>query len=232
MKGLRGFDRGGEPAKPTFTDDNKAATDKLYSVRYLDPEFEKIDKEKRAALIKKLEDDPEIGAARDKWPTMSKGDRLKIMKKVAQYHGEVYETDPSKLTVVDYDKPPDKDATGKVTGWNNGVYNGNGTGKITVNTDPYWDATKKQGVKFNDFDLSLDLMTHESGHRYQEQLAQKVKDGTLKKGDPEYNQAVTFQLNDGYYTEKDPPYADQPEEAHSRISAKTIQDAGIGKKKH
>jgi hypothetical protein len=221
-----------EELRKDFTDANKDATKKLYSVRYLDPEFEKLDKKKREALVEKLKNDPDIVAARDKWKDMSKEDRLKIMKKVAQYHGEAYDTDPSKMTVVDYDKEPTKDASGKVTGWNNGVYNGSadGSGKITVNTNPYWDESKKQGVKFNNFDLSLDLMTHEAGHRYQEQLAKKVKDGKLKPGDPEYNQAKAFELNDGYYTEDEPPYSDQPMEAHSRISAKTIQDARIGQK--
>jgi hypothetical protein len=216
-----------------FSDDDKKAIQKLYAVRTLDPEFEKAERKHRDKLIEFMRNDPELAKARDDWPKLSPEDRVKMMEKVAKYHCEAYGTDPSTMKVEAYNKDPEKDKDGNVVSWNNGVYN-HSSGTITINTNPYWDATKKQGVKSNDFDLAMDLITHESGHRYQSVLAERVKSGKIKPGDPEYQQAVAFKLNDDYYVQPEDGYTvyeNQPMEAHSRISGHAVDEAGIGKSK-
>jgi hypothetical protein len=68
-------------------------------------------------------------------------------------------------------------------------------------------------------------MTHEAGHRYQEVLADRVRNGDIKPGDPEYDQAVTFKLNSDYYVQPgDAVDENQPMEAHSRISAHDVDE--------
>lgn len=212
-----------------FSDDDKAAIEKLYSVRCLDPEFEKAEKKHRDQLIEKLRNDPEIAKARADWPTLSTEDRVKMMEKVAKYHCDAYGTDSSTLKIETYDKEPKKDADGNVTGWNNGAYS-HSSGTLKINTNSYWDAAANEGVKINDFDRALDLATHEAGHRYQHVLAERVESGDLKPGDPEYNQAVTFKLNDKHYVKSsNDVYETQPMETHSRVSGRAIDDADIGK---
>jgi len=211
-----------------FSDDDKAAMKKLYSVRTLDPEFEKAEKQKRDAFIEKLQNDPEIANARKNWGTskMSKEQMMAVLEKAANHHAEAYGTKNVKeakpLKVKAYDKPPDTDSTGKVTGWNNGVYDpSNGT--ITINTNSF------PGVEFNNFDAALSLIMHEAGHRYQEVLAERVKNGKLKPGDPEYDQAVAFMWNEKYYIEKPQEiYETQPMESHSRVAGAAVQAANIG----
>ena len=52
----------------------------------------------------------------------------------------------------------------------------------------------------------------------------------LKPGDPEYNQAVTYQLNLGYYEEDvEDGYQAQPVEMHSEAAKSRIYAAGIGR---
>jgi hypothetical protein len=209
-----------------FSGDDKDAMKKLYSVRCLDAAFEKAEKKKRDDYIAKLKNDPEFVKARKDWGTMDKDQKMKVLEKAANYHAEAYGTKTAKearpLKVKAYNKEPKKDSAGNVTGWNNGVYNP-ATGTITINTNAYAD------VKFNNFDRALDLITHEAGHRYQEVLAERVKNGKLKPGDPEYDQAVAFMWNDKYYVE-DPPhvYENQPMESQSRVSGAAVQAANIG----
>lgn len=216
-----------------FTDDDKAAMRELYKVRTLDPEFEEAERVKREELIKRLKEDPELSEARKNWGEMDKDAKLDVMRKVAGLHSEVYGTkdvDPP-MTVEPSYKEPNYDRDGKVESWNNGTYN-HRTGKLTVNTHEY------EGVKFNNFDRALDLAVHESGHRYQSVLADKVESGDLTEDDPEYNQAVAFRINDsryGYYArskESNVAYRNQPREAHSRESGGEIQNSGIGHHDH
>src|SRR5262249_3303178 len=63
-----------------LTSDNKRALDKFYSVRVLDPEFEKDDKQKTDKLIELLKSDPDIAKARKAWPKMKRDDRIKLMQ--------------------------------------------------------------------------------------------------------------------------------------------------------
>jgi hypothetical protein len=198
--------------------------DKIYNVRALDPEFEKADKKMRDTLISELKKDPDMAQARKDWPTMKPEDRVKLMQKIANYQMDAYGTTHVKgqpdLTVVTTDAPPYPDGSIDM-----GTYQRR-TGKFTLNLNPANPALK-------DFDKALDLATHEAGHRYQAALAQQVKDGKIKPGDPLYNEAVAFKLNDEYYPSHPPKpfsvYANQPMEAQSRISGASVGAAEIGK---
>jgi hypothetical protein len=204
-----------------LTDENKKALDKFYGVRVLDPEFERDDKQKTDKLIELLKSDPDIAKARKDWPTMKPADRVKLMQKIADLQCQVYGTTHIKgakdLVVDTKDEAPDEN--GAIT---MGEYN-HGTGKFTLNLNPKNPALK-------DFDKALETAVHEAGHRYQSMLAAQAANNELNPGDPLYNEARTFELNDKYYAYKPfDVYSNQPEESHSRISSARIKNAHIGK---
>ena len=97
------------------------------------------------------------------------------------------------------------------------------------------------------FDQALDTAVHENGHRYQATLIDRLegkKKPPIKPGDPLYNQAMTFKLNDtqrGYYVQPkknrtDAPTPDtgdeyfvQPQENQSRRTGTAVTNANIGR---
>jgi hypothetical protein len=210
-----------EMQEGNFSDDDKKAIDKMYSVRTLDPEFEKQEMKNREKLLEYLRNDPEIAKARTDWPKLSVDDRVKLMQKVANYQVKAYGTETldgaPDLAFDTNNEPPD--ANGSIT---MGTYlHSDGTFTINVNE-------KNPAIK--DFDRALDLATHETGHRYQGALADQYRSGKVKPGDPLYDQAKCFALNDNYYpTDPWDVYSNQPMEAHSRISGGAVQNAGVGK---
>src|SRR5262249_32653724 len=162
----------------------------------------KDDKQKTDQLIELLKSDPDIKKARKAWPTMHRDDRIKLMQKIADLQCQVYGTTHikgAKDLVVDWkDEPPDSD--GAIT---EGEYN-HGTGRFTLNMN-----SKNPALK--DFDDALETAVHEAGHRYQSMLAAQSANGDLKPGDPLYNEARTFELNDKYYAYKPfDVYSNQP----------------------
>jgi hypothetical protein len=222
-----------EMQKDGLTDDEKKLTKKLFSKNVLDPEFEKLDKDSRKEMIKKMQEDPAFKDARKNWHTMTEAKRLEVLQKAADYQAEAYGID--KTTLADYSKA--KGADGSIE---YGTYS-HSTGKLNINTHD--DAMKKG------FDEALDTVVHENGHRQQALLIDKL-DGKppppMDKSDPKYNQATTFKLNDrrsgGMYVrppsetgaanvDKGPEYFTQPKENHSRITGAAVKRAGIGKEK-
>jgi hypothetical protein len=213
-----------EMQKGGLTDDKKAACKKLFSKKFLDPEFEKIDKENQQKMIDKMKNDPAFKEARKNWNKMSEADRIAVLQKAVDYQAEAYGV--PKTTIETYSK---NDAT------DYGYYN-HADGKLHINAN---DAALKNGG----FDEALDTAVHENGHRYQATLIDKL-DATppeIKPGDPLYDQAMTFKLNDttrGFYVqppEKTPSpntgneYFTQPQENHSRITGRAVKNAHIGK---
>jgi hypothetical protein len=188
--------------------EDKAALKRLYSVKYIDPDFEKIDKANRDNMIQKLKNDPEIVAAKANWATMSADERFKIMQKVADHQADAYGI--SKTTLERFDEPP-KD--GYIT---EGYYQ-HSDGKLHINTNP--------SSSFGNFDDALDTVTHENGHRYQHKLIDDLDNGKIKPGDPLYDQAETFKLNNEYYTNDKPEYFTQPMENHSRTTGDAAKSA-------
>jgi hypothetical protein len=217
-----------EMQKGGLTDDKKAACKKLFSKKVLDPEFEKLDKDAREKMIDKMKNDPDFKNARDHWNTLTEAERLAILQKAVDIQAEAY--DFPKTTLAPYSKPKDS------TGIEYGNYD-HTTGKLNINTND--DALKKGG-----FDEALDTAVHENGHREQAILIDRLEGKTpppLNEGDPLYNQAMTFKLNDtqrGFYvyppgTSPSPntgnEYFTQPQENHSRITGAAVQKAKIGR---
>ncbi len=213
-----------EMQKGGLTDDEKAACKKLFSKKYLDPEFEKLDGEARKKMIEKMKNDPDFKKARDNWNTMTEAERIAIMQKAVDYQAEAFGI--PKTTIATYSKNDPTDY---------GYYR-HSDGKLYVNSH---DAALKNGG----FDEAIDTAVHENGHRQQCTMIDDVNSGKIKPGDPLYNQAMAFKLNDpvhGYYVqppksgEADTPnrgreYFSQPQENHSRITGRDVQNAGIGK---
>ncbi|MSU80495.1 MAG: hypothetical protein EXS16_20705 [Gemmataceae bacterium] len=205
-----------------FSDEDKEATKKLFSVKYLDPEFEKIDDDNRKKMIDKFKADPAFKEARDNWETLTEAKRVEIMQKAVDYQAEAYDIPKTTIATYSNDDPTDL-----------GYYR-HSDGKLYINGH---DAALKNGG----FDEAIDTAVHENGHRYQATLIDQLEAGKIKEGDPLYNQAMTFKLNDtqrGFYVQPpgDTPSVDtgdeyftQPQENHSRITGTAVQQAGIGK---
>lgn len=204
-----------------FSDDDKVAMKKLVSEKYLDPEFEKIDKANRAKMIEKLKSDPAFKDARDNWETLKPEERIAIMQKAVDYQADAYGI--PKTTIKTYSNNSATDY---------GYYR-HSDGVLYVNAH---DAALKDGG----FDEAIDTAVHENGHRQQNTLIDKLNAGEIKPGDPLYNQAMTFKLNsttDGFYVQpprkkkdinRGPEYFTQPLENHSRITGTAVQNAKIG----
>jgi hypothetical protein len=203
------------------SDEDKAAMKKLFSVKTLDPEFEKMDDANRKKMIEKIKTDPAFKDAREHWDTLSPEKRVEIMQKAADYQADAYGI--PKTTIETYDND---DAT------DYGYYR-HSDGKLHINAND-------KALKDGGFDEAIDTAVHENGHRYQHMLIDKLNNGEIKEGDPLYNQAMTFKLNDGYYVQPvkkgesptpntGPEYFTQPMENHSRITGSEVQRAGIGK---
>ena len=183
-----------------LSDDDKKALKKIYSVKFTDPEFEKLDAQKRADMVEKLKNDKDIVDAKKNWATMSKEERFKILQKAAAYQDEASGT--NKTILAEYDQAPENGSI------EYGYYQ-HGDGKLHINTNP---------AALDDFNESLDTVIHENGHHYQYMLIDDLNAGKIKPGDPLYNQAETFQLNNQYYTLDNPEYETQPMENHSRTT--------------
>jgi len=144
------------------------------------------------------------------------------MKKAIDYQADAYGI--SKTTITTYSKADAKDF---------GFYR-HKDGMLHVNEN---DLALKDGG----FDEAIDTAVHENAHRYQAELIDKLEAGKIKQGDPLYDQAMSFKLNDtkrGFYVqppEKTPSantgdeYFTQPQENHSRITGAAVQRAQLGR---
>jgi hypothetical protein len=212
-----------------LSDEDKAACKKLYSVATMDPAFEALDGAHRKAMIDKLKSDPAFKAARENWEKMSSEERVAIMKKAADIQSEVYGLPETKVEAYSKDFPPQDYG-----------YFKREDGILHVNTSD--DAMKENAAKgTGGFDEAMDTATHENEHRYQAMLIDKLNSGDIKLGDPLYNQAMAFKLNDpedGFSVkpkrEKSSPdrgdeYRTQPKEHHARVTGEAVRAAGLGK---
>jgi hypothetical protein len=214
----------------TFSDEDKEGCKKLYSQNFLDPVFEKLDDEKRKKLIETMKNDPAFKDARDnwdKWPAAEKeAKRIAILKKAADYQAEAFGI--AKTDVVAYSpKNPD----GTLRPQRKGEYS-DSDGQLKIS---------REAMQNDGFDTVIDTVIHENDHRYQAALVKKLDKKEIKPGDPLYNQAMTFKLNEKYYVQPkikstDAPtpdrgdeYVTQPMEYHSRRNGEDVAAAGIGK---
>jgi hypothetical protein len=205
-----------------FSDEDKAACKKLYSTPYMDPEFQKMDEAARKKMLDTIKNDAAFKTDRANWASYDDKKRAEVMKRAVDYQADAYGI--PKTTVEPYDES---------NPLQNGFYR-HSEGKLYLS---------KQMMQNKGFDKALETAIHENGHRQQATLIDRLEGKTpppLKPGDPEYNQAMTFKLNDtqrGFYVQ--PPgatptpdtgneYFTQPQENHSRINGDAIRNAGVG----
>jgi hypothetical protein len=212
--------------KSPVSDEDKAAMKKLFSVKSLDPEFEKIDDANQKKMIEKMKTDPAFKNARDNWGSLNEKQRLEVLKKAVDYEADAYgipKTDVEAYSPKKDDGTPDSNLYGEYD---------HSKGKLMIS---------REMMQNIGFDQALDTAVHENGHRYQATLVDQLEAGKIKPGDPLYNQAMMFKLNDtsrGFYVQ--PPgatpspdtgneYFTQPQENQSRRTGTAVTNAGIGK---
>lgn len=192
-----------------YSDEDKAAVKKMFSINYLDPKFEQADEKKRKDLAQKLEADPELKKAKKDWATLDVDKRKQVLQKVADMMADTYGV--PKTTIEMYNKPKDDDGSVE-----NGYYN-HRDGKLHLNSNA--DSAFGKGME-----RIMSTVVHENAHRYQATLVEKLDKGTIKEGDAEYEQAWLFKLNNKDYIQPGTDeYFTQPMETHSRMSGGEIE---------
>jgi hypothetical protein len=203
LKELRGL-------SAKMTPEYRAAQREVYKVIKLDPAFVKEDKKKRKEIVKTLVPDKaakaEFKDKRKNWSKQSDDQKIAMIRKAVQAQSKVLGIPAPEIVKVN-DPPKD----GLIT---NGYFNPE-DGKIYINLHP------KSSV--NDFEKAIDLAFHENSHNYQNELVKKLENGTLKKDDPAYEQAMLFEINDGpqAYVEGAEDFAvykKQPLEEHAHLN--------------
>jgi hypothetical protein len=172
----------------------------------LDPGFKQRDLDRADKIADELKDDPDLKAAKKDWGGQSDTQKVNALKKVLAAQCKLLGM-PMPEVIMDHQPPKD----GRIL---NGLFDGEG--KLHLNLDPASDVSAG-------LDTAIDTMIHENCHQYQRVLVQQLKDGKLKPGDPDYEQATIFAANSGnnyIQPDEDPtsldPYIKQPEENHSR----------------
>ena len=203
------------------SDDDKAAMKKLLGEHYVDPEFEKLDKANREKFVESLKNDPSFKKAREDWekPDMTPEKRLAVMQKVVDYQAAAYGV--PKTTLKTYKSKNQNEM---------GFYR-HSEGILYIHDDV---------LKTKGFDEYLDTAVHENAHWLQATMVDDLDAGRIKKGDPRYEQAKAFKLNDtvrGFYVyppdgkhspDKGQEYFYQPQEHHSRTTGDAVKKAQIG----
>jgi hypothetical protein len=200
--------------------EQKAAQRDIYNSMDLDPAFLNHDAGKRAQIAGAMTNTPQKRAKlrnlKANWkktpdaggPTVE--EKLQFMRDAIAVQCQALGIDPPpEVLAVDEPRNPD---TGLI---DNGSFDPN-TGKISINTNPESSFHKKMAK-------ALDLALHENSHNYQDHLVKKLEAGTLKQGDPEYEQALMFQANSGlraYVEGKEDfaTYKKQPLEEHAHFN--------------
>ncbi|MBQ0958942.1 hypothetical protein KAK06_08215 [Ideonella sp. 4Y11] len=151
-----------------------------------------------------LKSDTELKAARKNWKTVSEEDKIKALRKVVAAQSKCLGIPPPEL-VIEHIPPAD----GLVT---NGYFSP-ADGKLHINMDP---ASSVQN-----FERAVDLAILENAHHWQAHLVRQLKAGALKPGDPNFEQAQMFAVNEihpgGYITGQEDyaAYKKQPLEDHA-----------------
>lgn len=199
-----------------LTDDERKLQRKVYNALDFDPEFKLADEKRRSDLVDALKADEEIVQARGKWGTMSTDERLAVLVKVLEAECKVYNIPAPKVRL--FCEPPGDE----------GYFAGDSM-TLNLNTHPFSD--------FSDYKEAVNTVVHENMHNYQAILAQRLEEGILVKGEPDYVQAMIFAANDGPYgyvdTDEKPdpgepdqnPYKTQPLEDHAWKTGDGVAEA-------
>jgi hypothetical protein len=207
-----------------LTDEQKAARRALYKAMEMDPEFLEQDAKARKKIANEMTDTKEkrtkLKKLKKTWkkdppkgPT--KDEKLDLMREALAVQCRALGIDPPP-EVVEVDEPPTivHNDDGSISELIEDGYFNLDDGKIYINTNAKSSFHKSMA-------RALDLALHENSHNYQHELVKQLEDGTLKPGDPEYQQALMFQANDGprgYVDSKEgdfDTYQKQPQEEHA-----------------
>jgi hypothetical protein len=204
-----------EMMKGTVTAKDTAAINKVWATPSIDPAFDAVDKPVRDKIIKAFAEDPKVVEYRKNWATMTADQKKEAMKYITSIpcgKDGWNVGDPKEFEF--FDSGPD--SNGKVL---YGSYDSS-NGKMTLNTN---------NAAHGNFDELLDTVAHEIGHKQQAVLVKQYKDGTLKPGDPNYDQAKAFVLHEQYKADHPSEfkkiYSTSPKESHSRQMGSEVKAA-------
>jgi len=167
MEGL--VARGGNQA-------TREARDKLYRALPRDPDFDRVEKPRREALIRYLRTDPRVGEMRAGWEGMSARERLSALGEMGGEIARIYGYRMPRHAM--FDSPPDArgftvfgtyDDTRHMVGFNRNFL-------------------QEGGV----FEKAVGLLVHEHMHAWQNDLARAYRAGALAEADPRRVQAGLF----------------------------------------
>ncbi len=178
----------------------------IYNSIDYDPDFKRGDESRRDALIEELGKDPEVMEARKGWAAKSTEQRLAVLMRILKAECRIYGM-PEPVVRL-FNEPPGDEG-----------FFSNSSGTLNLNTHP--------DSGFSDFKEAVDTVVHENMHNLQYVMIQRLEEGILTPGDPDYEQARTFALNLGPFGYVPPaekpdddeaekrPYMTQPAEVHA-----------------
>ena len=201
--------------KQELTPEQLAMQRKIYESFEMDAEFVKQDDERRAKLNEAIKKDAELQAASANWDStdpktmISPDEKIRLLMKTVKKECEIYGMPVPEIKTF---SDPNGDA---------GFHNPNDN---SVNINIHEEAA------FDDFFETIDTITHELAHHYQATLVERLEEGLLTPGDPEYKQALMLAANSGLYDFIDPEdddegYRAQPLEVHAWKTGGGVQDA-------
>ena len=176
---------------------------RLYKNTDITPEQQATDDASSDKVAADLAGDQDLQHARANWGSLSDADKAAALKKVVDAQSNAMGVPAPEIVVDNGMKEGDDTASG--------VYN-HEDGKLHINMDPDSNTA--------DFQKALSIAAHENTHHYQDVMMQRLKDGTLKPGDPEYAQTKLFAANNGPNGYIEPhegidAYKNQPLERHA-----------------
>jgi hypothetical protein len=196
-----------------YDEECKAALIKAFESMPLENDFRRKDDAMRRQILDNLKASDVLQQARREWDTLPKEKRFEVLQ-------EALKIQCQGMGIPDNELPPIKrfsDPAAQVTEHKKLTCTGyQADGALYIND---------QSSNFDDFDGILDTVIHENTHNYQHRLVAKLESDPpqLKPGDPDYNQAVLFQMNFGPgYLEGDgadrEAYELQPTERHAWLA--------------
>jgi hypothetical protein len=203
--------------RTTGTAECRKAMAKLYKATDLQPEFTAKDDGMRRDVLDKLKESNALKGARRNWDTMlwssekgAKKHKLPALENALHIQSDIMGIEKTERPpIVPFAREPVQQGDDKALSCAGGFQADTNT--ITINTAK---------LDFADFDRSLDTVVHENTHKYQRTLIKKLEDGALRPGDPEYCQAILFQLNwdSRGYLDCEDGYVEQPIERHAHLA--------------
>jgi hypothetical protein len=195
-----------------------SALKRVYSQTGEDIAFELWDARKQYELATILKDDPAVIDARKNWGRYSSGKKAAALQHVSNIMMDVYGSGLSMHHIkVKAERIKQKNRNTIEMGHYKNV-----SQTIVINT--------KTLRNFND---TMEMILHETGHAFQDQLVRKYRKGQLDTGHDTYRQAGIFSANyrgNGYITADSnfDGYLSNPVEQHSRDMESVANYAGRG----